>query len=107
MITQDTAKRIAIAYGEIEAGEKLLADVKKAVESRGHEDIRDAFGRTQRGLQLGVPSGENAHRLFNLPFELAGPVIEAHIAQTRVKIAALCELAAAELAGTAPKGELA
>ena len=91
LISKQTAMDIALAYREVEAGEKLLADVQAAIEKSAlrHQDIRDAFGRTQHGLQLGVPSGENGHRLFNVPFQLAIPVIEAHIAQQRAIIAAL------------------
>lgn len=102
MISKQTAMDIALAYREIETAEGLLADVAEAV-ARGHggKDIRDAFGRVQHGLQLGVPSGENAHRLFNVPYSLAKPVIEAHIASQRAALAALTEKAKAEMAGSA------
>lgn len=93
-ISMKTAHALALAHREIEVAEKLLKDVTEAQARIGRTtDIRDAFGRTQHGLQLGVPSGENGHRLFNLPFSICGPVIEAHIAQQRVVVAALTQAA--------------
>jgi hypothetical protein len=98
-ISKQTATDIAMAYREVECAEKLLADIAETMERRSGADIRDAFGRLQHGLQLGVPSGENSHRLFNVPFSLAKPVIQAHIANQRAAIAALTEKARAEIAG--------
>jgi hypothetical protein len=90
MISKETAFDIAMAYREIEAAEKLLADVKKA-NARGidREDIRDSFGRTARGLQLGVPNGPGSSTLFDVPWELCRPIIEGHIAACRDKISVL------------------
>lgn len=76
-IQKDTATSIALAYREIEAAEKLLADVRGSISRE--DDIRDAFGHRHDCLQLGVPSGENRRRLFDVPFTLAIPIIEAHI----------------------------
>jgi hypothetical protein len=98
MISKATATQIALAYREIEASEKLIEDVAKAMDQFGTTDLRDVFGRRVNGLQLGVPSGNNGHRLFDLPFSVAQPVIEAHIAQQRAVIAALTEKALGEVA---------
>jgi hypothetical protein len=89
MITSETALAIAYAYREIEAAEKLLAEIAESIGRREAPDIRDVFGRTQPGLQLGVPNGRDGHRLFNVPWTLAKPVIEAHIAQQRATLGAL------------------
>lgn len=97
MIGFETARAIAIAYREVEVAEKLLAEISEAIGRHTAPDIRDAFGRLQGGLQLGVPSGDNGHRLFNVPWELARPVIETHIAQQKAVIAALSEKARIEL----------
>lgn len=100
MITSETATAIAYAYREIETAEKLLAEILDTMRERGTghpPDIRDAFGRRQEGLQLGVPSSHNGHRLFNVPWSLAKPVIEAHIANQRAILAALSETARVEL----------
>lgn len=102
MISQKTAMDIALAYREIETAEKLLADIVEAVSRRVSPDVRDAFGRHQDGLQLGVPSGSNGHRLYNVPWTLARPVIEAHIAHHQSVIAALNEKARIELNGLVP-----
>lgn len=99
MITKQTAMDIALAYREVETAERLLAEVREATERRSVPDIRDAFGRLQGGLQLGIPSGDNSHRMFNVPWSLAEPIMEAHIANQRAVIAALSAKAHAELQG--------
>lgn len=96
MITKDTAVRIAYAYSEIESAQQLLASLENA---NGHyeiPDFRDAFGR-QRGLQLGVPSSVNGHRLMDVSPKLAAIIIRAHIDDKRAEIEALCEIAQNEL----------
>ena len=97
MISKQTAMDIALAYREIETAETLLQDISQEISRGIAPDIRDAFGRLQGGLQLGVPNGENAHRLFNVPWSLAKPVIEAHIAHHRAQIGALAEKARLDL----------
>lgn len=98
MISYETALAIAQAYREVETAEKLLAEIADTVsQSRAAPEIRDAFGRRQDGLQLGVPNGSNGHRLFNVPWSLAKPVIEAHIASQKAIITALGEKAHIEL----------
>lgn len=98
MISQKTAMDIAYAYREVETAEKLLKEIGEEADRHRGIDIRDAFGRRQDGLQLGVPSGSNGHRLFNVPWTMARPIIEAHIAQQRALIDALSEKAAIEMA---------
>ncbi len=99
MISEATARRIALAYREIGVAEKLLEDVNKAVSSFDQKDIRDAFGRRQSEMSLGVPSGDDSRRLFGVPYSLAVPVIEAHIAQQRAILSALNESALIEARG--------
>ena len=97
MIEFETAQAIAFAYREVSTAEKLLAEINETVRRRAAPDIRDAFGRHVGGLELGVPSGDNSRRLFNVPWELARVIIEAHIAQQKSIIAALSEKARIEL----------
>lgn len=97
MIGFETAREIAMAYREIEGAEKLLAEINEAIGRRIAPDIRDAFGRHVGGLELGVPSGDNGRRLFNVEWKLARPIIEAHIAQQKAVIAALSEKARIEI----------
>src|SRR3546814_12393938 len=97
MIASETARAIAFAYREVEVAEKLLAEISETISRCTAPDIRDSFGRQVGGLELGVPSGNNGRRLFNVPWELARPVIEAHVAQQKAIIAALSVKARIEL----------
>lgn len=98
MISKQTAMDIALAYREIETAEELLENITQSMSKWQAPDIRDAFGRRQPGLQLGVPSGESSRSLYNVPWPLAKVVIEAHIAQQRSIVAALNERALIEAA---------
>lgn len=104
MITQETAAMIYRAYREIEAGQKLLTDMKAIREREGLDKtaptIKDAFGRPQH-LQLGIPSGENAHRILDVSPVLAESVIRAHIENKRAELAECQERARIELEGGA------
>lgn len=102
MITKKTAERIWVAYREIETGEKLLEDMLKEREKQwDHVDehaptLQDAFGH-KRHFQLGVPSGENGHRLFQVSPVLAESCIRAHIENKRRDLAEANEMARIEL----------
>lgn len=100
MITKNTATDIALAYREIEVAEKLLAEIAETMERRETPDVRDAFGRRRNGLELGVPSGDSSNRLFDVPWNLARPIIEAHIASKRALLSALTEKARGEIEAT-------
>lgn len=104
-VSMETARAIAFAHREIETAEKLLADVEAAMatSSFDQKDIRDAFGRRHDGLQLGVPSG-SGHRIFNVPFAMCRPIIEAHIANQRTIVQLYSEKAGIEAMGD--KGEI-
>lgn len=95
-ISRETITDLALAHREVDTAENLLAEISEAMSRRETPDIRDAFGRRHDGLQLGVPSGKDGHRLFNVPWTLARPVIEAHIAAQKAVIAALSEKAVEE-----------
>lgn len=102
VISKETAQRIAFAYREIEVSEKLLTEISEEIERHQGIDIRDAFGRPQKCLQLGVPSSHNSHRLFDVPWKIARPIIELHIAEQK----ALIEVLSAQ-APTAEGGDAA
>lgn len=99
MISPETATDIAVIYRDIDAAEKLLDEVRKAIDSFEQVDIRDVFGRRCRTLEMGVPSGESSRRIFHVPYQLAVPVIEATIASHKARLTALAEKARFELAG--------
>lgn len=100
MITFQTAYDIANAHQEIERAENLLKETQEALSRRQQPDIRDAFGRRHGGLQLGVPSGENSQRLYQVEWNLCVPVLKAHIGSMQAKLSALNELARIELDAT-------
>ena len=102
MITRKTIEEIWIAYREIETAEKLLADME-AENAKPFRDpdphaptLKDAFGKKQR-LQLGIPSGANCHRIFDLDPVLAESVIRAHIAKMKVRLTEAQECARLEI----------
>lgn len=95
-ISRETAYDIACAYREIKRAEELLSKVEDAISRYEDVDIRDDFGRKAGGLQLGIPSGASSTTLFNVPWSLARPVIQTHIAEQKAQLAALNEKAIAE-----------
>ena len=97
MLSKETAMDIALAHRELETAEKLLEDVREAMDRREPADIRDAFGRRVDGLQRGVPSGNTGQRLCTVPWPVAEPVIKAHIANQKARIEALSIAAFEEL----------
>lgn len=96
-ISKETATDIALAYREIATAEKLLIEITDAASRYESNDIRDVFGRRVEGLQLGVPSGKDSHRLFMVPWSMARPIIQAHIARQKGDLAVLNEKARIEL----------
>ena len=100
IIQQDTAILIWQCYREIMAAEKLLKDMeelKKKYPNDPHARyLKDAFGCAQ-DLQLGIPSGENSHRLFNVSSVLAKSVIVAHIANKKAELIKINEVARIEM----------
>ena len=91
MITQETASAIWSAYREIEAAEKILSDIAEErdkpfrTEDKYAPTLKDAFGSKQH-LQLGIPSGSNSHRLFQVKPQLAESVIRAHIGEMKARL---------------------
>lgn len=96
MITKQTAYEIWLAYDEIEKGRALAEKMTASLKEGEPFSLRDSFGRP-RGLQLGVPTSENSHRLFDVAPALAKAIIEAHVAGKEAELRALAEKARAEL----------
>jgi len=100
MITEKTIERIWKCQREVRFGESLLEEMKKISENLKREDsaerLQDAFGR-ERDLQLGIPSGENSHRLLNVSPHLAVSIITAHIANKKAELIEANEMAIIEL----------
>ena len=101
MISQETLEKTWVCYREIAAAENLIADLAEMKErSRDPygQRLRDAFGN-RRLLQLGVPSGENGHRLFDVDPVLAVSIIKAHLANKRAELEKMHEVIRIELDG--------
>lgn len=104
MLSKTVCEKIWHCHREIETSEKLLAEVEECIKrnkekyhTRQHEEkLKDVFG-CERHLELGIPSGENSRRLFRLSYELAAPVIRAHMANKQAELAELNEMAALEI----------
>jgi hypothetical protein len=96
MITKETAARIWQCHQDMEVGQKLVDDMKEALERGKDPNPRDPFGH-QKCLQLGVPSGDNGHRMFNVQPRLAISVIQAHIANQQAALSEANEQARIEL----------
>lgn len=109
MLSKEICEKIWHCHREIEAGEKLLADIKETIAKQRHDPLppalKDHFGH-RADLQLGIPHGDNSHRLFKVSFDLAEPVIRTHIANKKADLARLNEVALLEIGtGTAPMRE--
>lgn len=100
MISSGTVERIWKCQREIAIGKSLLEEMKRIVENMRRDDhperIKDAFGR-ERDLQLGIPSGENCHRLLNVSPALATSIIRTHIANKEAELVEANEQARIEL----------
>lgn len=87
-------------YREITTAEKLLDDMEKLRKEHRFDEsaqkLKDAFG-SRRDLQLGIPSGSNSRRLFNVRPRLAESVIRAHISEKKAELIAANERAVLEL----------
>ena len=96
MISKETSTDIALAHRELESARGLLAAVDQELARPYTGDLRDDFGRPVQGLQLGVPCGGTGHRLFNVSWKVAKPVIEMYIAECQSRIEILSEKALVE-----------
>lgn len=100
MISSETIERIWKCQREISVGKSLLEEMKKIAVSLKRdgaaERIRDAFGR-ERDLQLGIPSGENCHRMLDVSPALSVSIIKAHIANKEAELIEANEQAKIEL----------
>ena len=105
MLSKSVCEKIWHCHREIETANNLLTEVGKLIvenkQARALGDraigLKDVFGSDQY-LQLGVPTGKNSQRLFHVSFDLAEPIIRAHIANKQAELVELSEMARLELA---------
>lgn len=98
MITKETSQKIWNCYHAIENCQKLMSDMKEQLEKTGDERLIDAFGR-KKGLELGVPCGNDGHRIFNVRIDLAIQIIEAHIEEQEAELKELQAIVKIEMKG--------
>jgi hypothetical protein len=100
MITEKTIQRIWSCQREIRVGGELLSEMERIAKNINNDEnaerIKDAFGR-ERDLQLGIPCGENGHRLLNVSPALAISIINVHIANKKAELVEANEQARIEL----------
>jgi len=105
MIKQETAAKIWDAYREIEIAKGLLSELeeikKQSQPEKNAPTLKDAFGRI-RHFQMGIPTGDNSHRLFQVSPYLAESVIRAHIENKKSELAEANEQARIELSQETP-----
>jgi hypothetical protein len=96
MISMETARRIWHCYREIATAQKLLAQLEQAIREGKVPDPLDDFDR-HRCFQLGVPSGHDCQRLFDVQPTMAMSVIRAHIAAKQAELVEANEQARLQL----------
>lgn len=99
MISKETCVKIFHCHDEIEKAQKLINEMGESLKNDKEKNpptFRDAFGE-MRGLQLGVPSGQDAHRLFSVNPELGIKIIEQHIIDKQKRLEELMAIAKIEL----------
>lgn len=100
MISKATASALWCAYDEIDKAESLIKEMEGRMKEGKDPNPRDPFGR-RGNLQLGVPSCESSHRLYDVAPKLAMSVIRAHIASKKAELAIVNEQARLELGAEA------
>lgn len=96
MITKEIAGLIWRAYNEIEQAEKMITELKKALNEKGEFEIKDNWGNT-RGLELHLPTSMSSATIKLVPFELALNVIEHHVVAQQKELERLKEVCKIQL----------
>ena len=85
MITKDIARLIYNCYSEIENGEKMIEELKKAIDENGDFLMVDSWGERKRFLELHIPT-KNGHNIKQLPMQLGIDAILIHIEEKRKEL---------------------
>ncbi len=100
MITKETCVKIWHCHNEIEKAKKLIQDMAKVVKKDTEKkmpELHNAFG-DKKGLQLGIPSGDSSHTLYNVSPVLAVKMLEQHMIDQEKRLEELETIAKLELA---------
>lgn len=103
MITKEQAREIYNYYSQIETSEKLIADLKRAIEKekenpRFQDIIRDNSYHPHGSICLNVPyfdnqtgmfTKEKGSMVFNIGYSQAIRVLKAHVKQLKRELAEL------------------
>ena len=100
LIKKETLEKMWHCYREIEVSEKLLKDIEEVMKNnsinKDAQKLKDAFGQ-RVDFQLGIPSGSDGHRIFNVNIDLAKSVIVSHKAKKDAELKEANEQAKIEL----------
>jgi hypothetical protein len=97
MITKDTARLIHNCYTEIESAEKMVVELKNAINEKGEFEFKDNWGNS-RGLELHVPTSSSGHSIKRVPFQLALDVIKLHVEAQEKELERLKQVCRIQLA---------
>ena len=80
MITKDIARLIYNCYSEIENGERMIEELKKAIDENGDFVLTDSWGERKRFLELHIPTkSAGSYSIKQLPMQLGIDAILSHI----------------------------
>lgn len=87
MITKDIARLIHNCYSEIENGEKMIEELKKAIDENGDFVLVDSWGDRKRFLELHIPcKSAGSYSIKQLPMQLGIDAIVAHIEKQKEEL---------------------
>lgn len=97
MITKDTARLIYNCYSEIENGEKMIEELKQAIDENGDFVLTDSWGERKRFLELHIPSKNSGYSIKQLPMQLGIDSIMIHIEKQKEKLEQLKQVVKVQL----------
>lgn len=97
MITKEVARKIHNCYTEIESGEKMIEELKKAIDENGDFVLVDSWGERKRFLELHVPSKSGGHSIKQLPMTLGIDAIKNHIEKQKNELERLKDVCRVQL----------
>lgn len=86
MITKDIARLIYNCYSEIENGEKMIEELKKAIDENGDFILTDRWGERKRFLELHIPCKNGAYSIKQLPMQLGIDAVLSHIEERKKQL---------------------
>lgn len=97
MITKEIARLVHNCYTEIEEANKMVKELKDALNDKGEYEIKDNWGNT-RGLELHLPTSMSGATIKRVPFKLALDTIINHIDEQEKELERLKDVCKMQLA---------